>query len=33
MSKKTESVLSEIMKWCGWLIVALQEALKIITIN
>lgn len=26
---KTNLVIAEIIKWCGWLIVVLQEALKI----
>lgn len=32
MSKQqTTSIMNEILKWCGWLIIALQEAIKIIS--
>lgn len=32
MSNKSNitNVMNEILKWCGWLIIALQEAIKII---
>lgn len=32
MSKEnTASVLSEVLKWLGWLVIAVQEALEIFT--
>lgn len=33
MSNKSNvsNIMNEILKWCGWLIIALQEAIKIIS--